>query len=856
MTARTQANTGQNPPAAHKLKVFISYSREDEAFALELERGLKFAGEYEVLIDREDIRGGEDWRDRLRALIADADTLVFVLSPRSVKSKECRWEVEEAQRASKRVLPVEIENVDGLEVPGQLNTRHYIGFKGTASFMTGLSVLREALNTDLDWVREHTRLLARAREWDEAGRAGNRLMAGSDIAAAKAWLGSRPEHAEAPTELHHDFIHASEEAEAEKLSAERERAEALEKSVARVRRARNFAYGLFALAAGSGLFALVKQQEADHRTNQAIASLTNQAQMLTSRATDLNNRFQVTTAMLLALEALPDKQSEDPTRQKWPYLPKAKLQLYRSWRFNRELLVIRRPKERLLDLSFSQDGRHIVASSRAFGTRRWNAESGSEIIAIAAGTAPVQKTVFSPDGTRAVTVAADSAAALWNVENRAQVKPFHLKAGSEYSFTVSPDSTRLLSLNQNGTNIRLWDAGSGKPILPFSAPNTKTKSALFSADSTRVLTVSKAQVARLWNAQSGEEIAFSGGNSNGVDHGLFSPDGQRLLLVGNGDGKNRLWNAETGQFVGALDGNKKAVFSLNSRVLLTTSRGKGYPAWIWNGKTGSLIAKLGNARTFSGISPDGRHVITAAQSEFPVLWNTTGNRLEPKSLEDHGRLPLVAAKFSPDSLRVLTMGYDRKLATLRSSVNGYPRNRFLGDRFDLESLQFGPTASTIIARSKDRSESGYAVFLLDSDHSATRHATFAGHTRTVRSTAINADGSRLLTRSDDGTIRVWDLSRRLRWLNSMRGTRRTQLGSKFAREMEERFPSAQDLVDQAKADVPRCLTTGQRKKFNLNPVPPRWCYEMKKWPYRGQKPPPLAPTWYQEMIADIQDWFS
>jgi hypothetical protein len=59
-----------------------------------------------ALIDRHGISGGEDWKRRLGNLISEADTVVFVLSPSSAHSEICDWEVEEAARLNKRVLPV------------------------------------------------------------------------------------------------------------------------------------------------------------------------------------------------------------------------------------------------------------------------------------------------------------------------------------------------------------------------------------------------------------------------------------------------------------------------------------------------------------------------------------------------------------------------------------------------------------------------------------------------------------------------------------------------------------------------------------------------------------------------------
>jgi len=68
-----------------RLRVFISYSRKDEDFAQELLGGLELAG-FEPYLDKHDVERGADWEERLNALILMADTVVFIISPRSVRS--------------------------------------------------------------------------------------------------------------------------------------------------------------------------------------------------------------------------------------------------------------------------------------------------------------------------------------------------------------------------------------------------------------------------------------------------------------------------------------------------------------------------------------------------------------------------------------------------------------------------------------------------------------------------------------------------------------------------------------------------------------------------------------------------
>lgn len=219
-----------------KLKVFISYSRKDsEIFADELAGGLEFQGGFEVGLDRHSIVEGEDWKNRLGSLIADADTVVFVISPGSAASPICQWEVNEAVRLSKRILPVLwIVPEEHQPVPSQLAALNYTRFDGGRSFIGGLKALAAALNTDLPWLREHTRLLTRALEWERASRVENRMLSGTDVAEAKRWAAQRPKGAPQLTSLHMEYIRASEEAEKARddalLRQNEERAELLKEA--------------------------------------------------------------------------------------------------------------------------------------------------------------------------------------------------------------------------------------------------------------------------------------------------------------------------------------------------------------------------------------------------------------------------------------------------------------------------------------------------------------------------------------------------------------------------------------------------------------------------------------------------
>lgn len=275
MSSNVEKGNPSSPSASDRLKVFISYSRADSPFADELAAGLEFDGGFEVLIDRLSIHEGEDWKARLGYLIAEADTVVFVLSPQSATSPICCWEVGEAKRQSKRIVPVQAASLSGVKPPQELAALNYVRFDPEdsgrpRSFMAGLVGLRRALKTDLVWLREHTRLLSRAQEWEAAGRAESRLLLGNDIVDAKSWLDRHPREAPPPTGLHRDFIAASDQAEVARQDHERNRAEQLQGAIQKMRIALGGALALSVGLAIAGYYAYLESARATELAKQLV----------------------------------------------------------------------------------------------------------------------------------------------------------------------------------------------------------------------------------------------------------------------------------------------------------------------------------------------------------------------------------------------------------------------------------------------------------------------------------------------------------------------------------------------------------------------------------------------------------
>jgi TIR domain len=240
---------------------FISYSRKDSAFAERLRSALVVSG-FEVYLDTKDIAPGENWRLRLDDLILAADAVVFVISPDSVARWDlpppdesvCAWEIRRTIELKKQLVPVVWRAPAGQTVPPELRQRNWVSFEACqqsfitneADFDSAILQLKTALGiVEVLWIREHTKWVARAVEWDrsEPPRSEGKLMRADDIAAVEAWERLMPPNAPQIPRVLADYLShsiAKEHRDAEKLlRRERQISTSLQRLVAReVERAR------------------------------------------------------------------------------------------------------------------------------------------------------------------------------------------------------------------------------------------------------------------------------------------------------------------------------------------------------------------------------------------------------------------------------------------------------------------------------------------------------------------------------------------------------------------------------------------------------------------------------------------
>nr|MCU0514765.1 toll/interleukin-1 receptor domain-containing protein [Anaerolineae bacterium] len=190
--------------------VFLSYRRKDVDFVKQLDAALKNTGR-EVWVDWEDIPPGvEGFADEIQRGIEGADAFMAVLSPSYLESEYCLMELREALKLKKKIIPVVYQKFDPLPPPdgiGHINWVYFTPHAGQANtFAEAFPKVVQALEADFTHIREHTRLLLRALDWDKHQRNGSFLLNGTEIEKAESWQVAASSKDPVPTQLHGEYI--------------------------------------------------------------------------------------------------------------------------------------------------------------------------------------------------------------------------------------------------------------------------------------------------------------------------------------------------------------------------------------------------------------------------------------------------------------------------------------------------------------------------------------------------------------------------------------------------------------------------------------------------------------------------
>jgi len=124
---------------------FISYSRNNKDFALELANELRASG-FNIWFDLLDIPTGSRWDDEIERALERCEIFVVILTPSSITSANVKDEIGYAIDSNKRILPILLKDAN---VPLRLRRFQYVDFTDI-SYNEGIDRAKQLLRKLID----------------------------------------------------------------------------------------------------------------------------------------------------------------------------------------------------------------------------------------------------------------------------------------------------------------------------------------------------------------------------------------------------------------------------------------------------------------------------------------------------------------------------------------------------------------------------------------------------------------------------------------------------------------------------------------------------------------------------------
>jgi WD40 repeat protein len=354
-----------------------------------------------------------------------------------------------------------------------------------------------------------------------------------------------------------------------------------------------------------------------------------------------------------------------------------------------------------------------------------------------------------------LTGSRDHTARLWDIASGRQLGPELEHPGSVEVVAFGPDARTMWTASRSSSSqkveIRCWDVGLLRPLVPPMTHGYMLWRAHFTADGQTLITTGENNAACWWEAASGKRLHER--KLPGVYHihasAVSRPAG--LLVTGHcAGGDAAVWKVESGERVAATKSMGSHLWavdvSADGKQFLTG--GRQQMVRLFDGRTGEPVGPTlphPDQVYAVSLSPDGQMALSGGENRKVYRWNPVTGKLLGES-DPHPNL-VLALRFSPDGKTSITGSGDSMWRW--ESDTGKPLGLLVRQHGFVTSAMFSSDGRTLLLGSRDYSARLWDVATGKPLGPALQHQDEVAHAE------FSPDERTIVTASHDKTARLW-----------------------------------------------------------------------------------------------------